>query len=100
VNYGVRLGGVIANRSREVDQIERFNAVSGMKTLAHFPDLDVIRRSRLAKKSLFQMDEANPDVKAAQDEYLRLAASLLAGVTPLEARPLKDREIFDLLGFD
>jgi len=99
-NYGVRLGGVIANRSREVDQIEKFNAVSGMKTLAHFPDLDVIRRSRLAKKSLFQMDDSNPDVKAAQDEYLRLAASLLGGIQPLEARPLKDREIFDLLGFD
>jgi light-independent protochlorophyllide reductase subunit L len=99
-NYGVRLGGVIANRSRDVDQIEKFNAVSGMKTLAHFPDLDVIRRSRLAKKSLFQMDDSNPDVKAAQDEYLRLAASLLGGIQPLEARPLKDREIFDLLGFD
>jgi light-independent protochlorophyllide reductase subunit L len=99
-NYGVRLGGVIANRSRETDQIEKFNAASGMKTLAHFPDLDVIRRSRLAKKSLFQMDGTNPDVAAAQDEYLRLAASLLAGVTPLEAAPLKDREIFDLLGFD
>jgi light-independent protochlorophyllide reductase subunit L len=99
-NYGVRLGGVIANRSRETDQIEKFNAVSGMKTLAHFPDLDVIRRSRLAKKSLFQMDDSNPDVKAAQDEYLRLAASLLGGIQPLEARPLKDREIFDLLGFD
>jgi light-independent protochlorophyllide reductase subunit L len=99
-NYGVRLGGVIVNRSRDIDQIEKFNAVSGMKTLAHFPDLDVIRRSRLAKKSLFQMDDANPDVKAAQDEYLRLAASLLGGVTPLEARPLKDREIFDLLGYD
>nr|WP_237213443.1 ferredoxin:protochlorophyllide reductase (ATP-dependent) iron-sulfur ATP-binding protein [Roseomonas sp. NPKOSM-4] len=99
-NYGVRLGGVIANRSRDTDQIEKFNAVSGMKTLAHFPDLDVIRRSRLAKKSLFQMDEAVPEVKTAQDEYLRLAAGLLSGVTPLEAAPLKDREIFDLLGFD
>jgi light-independent protochlorophyllide reductase subunit L len=46
------------------------------------------------------MDDSNPDVKAAQDEYLRLAAGLLAGVTPLDANPLKDREIFDLLGFD
>ena len=99
-NYDVRLGGVIVNRSRDTDQIEKFNAVSGMKTLAHFPDLDVIRRSRLAKKSLFQMDDTLPEVRAVQDEYLRLAASLLAGVTPLEASPLKDREIFDLLGFD
>jgi len=99
VNYGVRLGGVIANRSRETDQIEKFNAASGMKTLAHFPDLDAIRRSRLAKKSIFEMP-ATPDIEAVQDEYLRLAAGLLAGVQPLEATPLKDREIFDLLGFD
>jgi len=37
---------------------------------------------------------------AAQNEYLRLAASLLAGVEPMQAVPLKDRDIFDLLGFD
>jgi light-independent protochlorophyllide reductase subunit L len=99
VNYDVRLGGVIANRSRETDQIEKFNAVSGMRTLAHFPDLDVIRRSRLSKKSLFEMPDS-PEVEAVRQEYLRLAASLLAGVAPLEVRSLKDREIFDLLGFD
>jgi light-independent protochlorophyllide reductase subunit L len=99
VNYGVRLGGVIANRSRDIDQIEKFNAASGMKTLAHFPDLDAIRRSRLAKKSIFEMPDS-PEIEAVRQEYLRLAASLLAGVQPLEAMPLKDREIFDLLGFD
>ncbi|QYU66012.1 ferredoxin:protochlorophyllide reductase (ATP-dependent) iron-sulfur ATP-binding protein [Leptolyngbya sp. 15MV] len=99
VNYDVRLGGVIVNRSRETDQVEKFNAASGMKTLAHLPDLDAIRRSRLAKKTLFAMPDS-PDVELARNEYLRLAESLLNGVTPLEAAPLKDREIFDLLGFD
>ena len=98
-NYPVRLGGVIANRSAAVDQIEKFNAASGMKTLAHFPDLDVIRRSRLKKSTLFEM-EASPELEAVQTEYLRLAASLWAGVTPLEAISLKDRDIFDLLGYD
>lgn len=98
-NYGVRIGGVIANRSRETDQIEKFNERTGLRTLAHFPDLDAIRRSRLAKKTLFEM-ERTPEIAAVQDEYLRLAASLLAGVPPLDASPLKDREIFDLLGFD
>ena len=98
-NYGVRIGGVIANRSRETDQIEKYNAKTGMRTLAHLPDLDAIRRSRLAKKTLFEMDRT-PEIAAVQDEYLRLAASLLAGVPPLDATPLKDREIFDLLGFD
>jgi light-independent protochlorophyllide reductase subunit L len=98
-NYAVRLGGVIANRSAAVDQIERYNARSGMRTLAHFPDLDEIRRSRLKKSTLFEM-EATPALEAVQAEYLRLAATLWAGVTPLEAAPLKDREIFDLLGYD
>ncbi len=98
-NYQVRLGGVIANRSAAVDQIERYNAASGMQTLAHFPDLDVIRRSRLKKSVLFEM-ESSPELEAVKAEYLRLAASLWAGVVPLQAASLKDREIFDLLGYD
>ena len=98
-NYGVRLGGVIANRSAATDQIDRFNERAGLQTIAHFPDLDAIRRSRLKKATLFEMGDA-PDVRAVQDEYLRLAATLIAGVEPFEGRPLKDREIFDLLGYD
>ena len=98
-NYEVRMGGVIANRSAATDQIEKFNARTGMKTLAHFPDLDVIRRSRLKKATLFEMDPT-PEIVAVQNEYLRLAAHLLAGTDALDARSLKDRDIFDLLGFD
>ena len=41
-----------------------------------------------------------PEIEAVQNEYLRLAASLLAGGEPMNAVPLKDRDIFDLLGFD
>jgi light-independent protochlorophyllide reductase subunit L len=98
-NYEVRMAGVIANRSAGSDQIDKFNARTGLKTLAHFPDLDVIRRSRLKKATLFEM-EATPEIVAVQSEYLRLAATLLAGTEPLETRPMKDRDIFDLLGFD
>ena len=98
-NYPVRLGGVICNRSAGTDQIDRFNAATGMKTLAHFPDLDVIRRSRLKKATLFEM-ESSPELEAVKAEYIRLAESLWAGSEGLEAAPLKDREIFDLLGFD
>jgi len=98
-NYPVRLGGVICNRSAGTDQIDRFNAASGMRTLAHFPDLDVIRRSRLKKATLFEM-EGSPELEAVQAEYIRLAESLWAGSDELEAAPMKDRDIFDLLGFD
>jgi light-independent protochlorophyllide reductase subunit L len=98
-NYPVRLGGVIVNRSAGTDQVDRFNEKTGLRTVAHFPDLDVIRKSRLKKSTLFEM-EPSPEVEAVQNEYLRLAASLLAGVEPMNAIPLKDRDIFDLLGFD
>jgi light-independent protochlorophyllide reductase subunit L len=98
-NYEVRLAGVIANRSAATDQIDKYNARTGMKTLAHLPDLDVIRQSRLKKATLFEMGDA-PEIVAVQNEYLRLAASLLAGSEALESRPMKDRDIFDLLGFD
>jgi light-independent protochlorophyllide reductase subunit L len=98
-NYAVRLGGVIANRSDATDQLDKYNEKTGLKTLAVFPDLDVFRKSRLKKSTLFEM-EPSSDVRKVQNEYLRLAATLWAGSEPLSAMPLKDRDIFDLLGFD
>ena len=70
-----------------------------MKTMAHFQDVDAIRRSRLKKCTIFEM-EPSPEVEQVQQEYLSLARTMLENVKPLEAEPLKDREIFDLLGFD
>jgi light-independent protochlorophyllide reductase subunit L len=98
-NYGVRLGGVIANRSADTDEIDRFNAAVGLRRLAHFPDLDVIRRSRLKKSTLFEMPDT-PGLAEVQQEYLDLAAALWAGVDPLPVQPMKDRDLFDFLGFD
>jgi light-independent protochlorophyllide reductase subunit L len=98
-NYAVRLGGVIANRSAATDQIDRFNTHAGLDKLAHFPDLDVIRRSRLKKSTLFEM-EPSPELEAVQAEYMQLAARLWAGTVPLDARSMKDREIFDFLGYE
>ncbi len=98
-NYSVRVGGVIANRSKGTDEIDRFNDAVGLKTLAHFQDLDEIRRSRLKKSTLFEM-ESTPALEAVKQEYLRLAQALWDGTEPLEAKPMKDREIFDFLGFD
>ena len=98
-NYGVRLGGIIANRSAQTDQIDRFVEAVGLKRLAHLPDLDVIRRSRLKKSTLFEM-EPGPEVELAQAQYMQLAAALWAGTEPLIARPMRDRDIFDFLGFD
>ena len=55
-NYEVRLGGVIANRSAATDEIDRYNTAVGLKRVAHFRDLDVVRRSRLKKSTLFEME--------------------------------------------
>ncbi len=99
-NYKVRLGGVIANRSADLDQIEKFNEKTGLKTMAHFRNVDAIRRSRLKKCTIFEMDEKEEGVLEVQNEYLSLAKKMINNVEPLNAEPLKDREIFDLLGFD
>ncbi len=98
-NYKVRIGGVIANRSAATDEIDRYTAAVGMDRLAHFPDLDAIRKSRLKKSTLFEMPPS-PELQKVQDEYLRLAASLWAGTDGRDVVPMKDREIFDFLGFE
>jgi len=98
-NYKVRLGGVVANRSKDTDQIDKFNEKTGLKTMAHFKDVDAIRRSRLKKCTIFEMEQTE-DVIEVQNEYLSLAKKMLDNVEPLDGNPLKDREIFDLLGFD
>ncbi|MEQ8772794.1 MAG: ferredoxin:protochlorophyllide reductase (ATP-dependent) iron-sulfur ATP-binding protein [Erythrobacter sp.] len=98
-NYEVRLAGVVANRSRETDEIDRFCDKIGMERLAHFRDVDAIRRSRLKKCTLFEMEDS-PEVEQARSEYLRLAQDLWDGREPQVATPMKDREIFDFLGFE
>ena len=98
-NYEVRVGGVIANRSKATDEIDRFNDTVGLGRVAHFPDLDVIRRSRLKKSTLFEMEDS-PELSAVQDEYLQLAETLWEGGQLFTPTPMKDREIFDFLGFD
>lgn len=98
-NYAVRLGGVIANRSVGTDEIDRYNDATGMRRLAHFPDLDVIRRSRLKKSTLFEMEDA-PGLADVRAEYLQLAQRLWDGTEAVPVTPMRDRDLFDFLGFD
>lgn len=98
-NYKVRLAGCIANRSKATDEVDRFCKVAGFNRIGHMPDVDAIRRSRLKKKTLFEMD-ADEDILACRAEYLRLANALLTGTEVSNPQPLPDREIFELLGFD
>ena len=98
-NYKVRLGGVIANRSDETDQIDRFNDRVGLETMAVFPLVDAIRRSRLQKCTLFEMEDTE-EVRQVQAAYSGLAQAVLREHEGYDSEPLDDNEIFNLLGFD
>lgn len=98
-NYKVRLAGCVANRARQTDEVDRFCDAVGFRRIAHMPDMDAVRRSRLKKRTLFEMDPCE-EVLAARAEYLRLARALLAGAEPLSPTPMEDRAIFEFLGFD
>jgi len=98
-NYNVRLAGCIANRSKDTNEVDRYCDVVGFNRIAHMPDIDAIRRSRLKKKTLFEMPDEE-DIVMARAEYMRLAQTLFAGTEPLAPQSLPDREIFELLGFD
>ncbi|MFD1509900.1 ferredoxin:protochlorophyllide reductase (ATP-dependent) iron-sulfur ATP-binding protein [Lacimonas salitolerans] len=98
-NYKVRLAGCVANRSKDTDEVDRFCRTVGFERIAHMPDIDAIRRSRLKKKTLFEMPDEE-DIILARAEYIRLAAQLYAGTEGLTPAAMEDREIFELLGFD
>ncbi len=100
-NYGVRLAGCVANRSKDTDEVDRYCDTVGFKRIAHMPDFDAIRRSRLKKKTLFEMPDED-DILVGRAEYVSLAEKLWnsVGEDPLLPAPLPDREIFELLGFD
>jgi light-independent protochlorophyllide reductase subunit L len=98
-NYNVRLAGCVANRSKDTNEVDRYCAEVGFKRIAHMPDIDAIRRSRLKKKTLFEMPD-DEDIVMARAEYIRLAETLWNGTEGLAPDPLEDRRIFELLGFD
>jgi light-independent protochlorophyllide reductase subunit L len=98
-NYKVRLAGCIANRSKDTDEVDRYCDVVGFNRIAHMPDIDAIRRSRLKKKTLFEM-ELDDEVQMVRDIYTGLAQHLWNGTDPLAPAPMEDRDIFELLGFD
>ena len=57
-NYAVRLGGVIANRSADTDQIDRFNGETGWRlpggSLTSMPSVGVGSRSA----AIFEMEDS------------------------------------------
>ncbi|MEM8788148.1 MAG: ferredoxin:protochlorophyllide reductase (ATP-dependent) iron-sulfur ATP-binding protein [Pseudomonadota bacterium] len=98
-NYNVRLAGCVANRSASTDEVDRYCDAVGFRRLAHLPDLDAIRRSRLKKRTLFEMGD-DAETVAVQKEYIALAERLWSGLDPVVPDPMEDRDLFEFLGFD
>ncbi len=99
-NYAVRLGGVIANRSAGTDQIDRFNERVGLKTMARFPGSRRDPAQPAEEVDPVRNGTARPSSTRSRTNTCGWRRLLWDGVDPLLAEPMKDRDIFDLLGFD
>lgn len=95
--HPLRLAGLIGNRTKNRDLIDKYVEVCPMPVLEVLPLIEDIRVSRVKGKTLFEMAESDPALNYICDFYLNIADQLLAkpeGVISLE---LNDRELFNLL---
>ena len=97
-NYRVRLGGVIANRSRETDEIDKFNTRVGSRCAPGFPTWTYPQEP--AQEVHAVRDGADAGGGGGVRGVSRLAEAMLGDVPQVNVAPMKDRDIFDLLGFD
>jgi light-independent protochlorophyllide reductase subunit L len=101
VRHAVRLAGIIANR---VDHeygggtglLDQFAATVGTQVIAEVPYHDLIRRSRLMGKTLWEIDDPAQAICTAPFEAL--AERLLAEPSRSVPQPYDDRAIFEAIG--
>jgi light-independent protochlorophyllide reductase subunit L len=97
--YKVKLAGIIANR---VDYetgggtalLDHFAESVGTELVGKVPYHDTIRKSRLAGKTLFEMENNQGCV----EPFEQMAEHLLGSPPARVPKPLGDREIFDVIG--
>ncbi len=98
--HKVRLAGIIANRVDPefggVELLNQFAETVGTQIIGQVPYHDLIRRSRLAGKTLFEMDGPGQDICVAPFE--QMADYLLHQPQSSVPRPMGDREIFQVVG--
>ncbi len=99
--YKVKMAGVIANRvdyefGGGTDLLEQFAANVGTEIIGKVPYHDLIRRSRLAGKTLFEMD--GPGKDDCVQPFERMADYLLGDPSSSIPSPYDDREIFEAIG--
>jgi light-independent protochlorophyllide reductase subunit L len=95
-NYPIFIAGLIVNRCPEIDHVQKFCDRTGARVIGHVPQIDEIRRSRLAGVSIFEMKRVG-GIALAQDRYLEIADYVLGQPEPLKVNPLSDREVFEHL---
>jgi light-independent protochlorophyllide reductase subunit L len=99
--YRVKLAGVIANRvdyehGGGTSLLEQFADLVGTRLVAKVPYHDLIRRSRLAGKTLFEME--HPEQERCTAPFEQLAEYLLEKPSGVVPRPIGDKEIFEVIG--
>ncbi|HEU4326030.1 MAG TPA: ferredoxin:protochlorophyllide reductase (ATP-dependent) iron-sulfur ATP-binding protein [Roseiflexaceae bacterium] len=99
--YKVKLAGIIANRvdyenGGGTTLLEQFSETVGTQIIGRVPYHDLIRRSRLAGKTLFEMEGEGKEACVAPFEHM--AKYLLDGPLSSVPAPLGDREIFNVIG--
>ena len=97
-NYKVRLAGCVANRSKDTDEVDRYCREVGFNRISHMPDVDAIRRSRLKKKTLFEMPDEEDMVACAQGIRAAGRNAVERHRAAGAPAPMEDRDIFELAG--
>lgn len=101
LRYDVRLAGIIANRVDHehgggVTLLNQFAELVGTRLVAEVPYHGLIRRSRLAGKTLFEMED--PAQATCIAPFEKLADYLLNNPSGVVPKPIGDREIFEVIG--
>ncbi|MEN9933763.1 MAG: hypothetical protein RLZZ387_342 [Chloroflexota bacterium] len=100
VRHKVKLAGIIANRVEEefggTALLEQFAEQVGTQIVGKVPYHDMIRRSRLAGKTLFEME--HPEKDRCTQPFYDMAEYLLAQPPSAVPAPMGDREIFNVIG--
>ena len=100
--HKVKLAGIIANRvdyeyGGGTDLLEHFAANVGTDIIAKVPYHDLIRRSRLAGKTLWEMG-GGEEQAVCTEPFEDLAEYLLNNPPSAVPKPYQDREMFEAIG--
>lgn len=98
--HKVKLAGIVANRVEEefggTNLLDQFAENVGTQIISKVPYHDLIRRSRLQGKTLWEMD--GPDQAVCTAPFDAMAEHLLNSPISSVPKPYHDREIFDVIG--